>query len=317
MGNKPESCKSRQYYIYRMFGITILGNNSAVPAHDRHPTAQAVTIAGEVLLLDCGEGTQMQIKNYHVKRSRITRIFISHLHGDHYFGLIGLISSMALINRTTPLHLYGPAPLKELIDLQLSVSDSILPYELIFHPLEGPAVLVQTAKYRIETFPVEHKIPCYGFLIRENHAPRKIDPDLTRQYEVPQAYFEKLQWGADYQTKDGRLLKNEMLTVPGRKNLSYAYCADTLFTDSFLPFIKQVDVLYHESTYLDDFAEQAKNRFHSTAKQAAMIAERAEVGRLLLGHFSSKFKGVQPFEAEARAVFPYTDLSQEGVTYLV
>ncbi|SDZ73420.1 ribonuclease Z [Arachidicoccus rhizosphaerae] len=300
-----------------MFGVTILGNNSAVPAHDRHPTAQAVTIAGEVLLLDCGEGTQLQIKNYFVKRSRITRIFISHLHGDHYFGLIGLISSMALINRATPLHLYAPAPLKELIDLQLSISDSVLPYELIFHPLSGAETLVTTAKYKVEVFPVEHRIECYGFLIRENHAPRKIDPQKTREYEIPHAYFEKLQWGADYQTKDGRLLTNEMLTLPGKNNASYAYCADTLYTDSFLPYIQNVDLLYHESTYLDDFELQAKDRFHSTARQAAMIAEKASAGHLLLGHFSSKFKYVEAFEAEAREVFPYTDLSQEGVTYLV
>jgi len=300
-----------------MFGVTILGNNSAVPAHDRHPTAQAVTIAGEVLLLDCGEGTQLQIKNYHVKRSRITRIFISHLHGDHYFGLIGLLSSMALINRNTPLHLYAPAGLKELIELQLSVSDSVLPYELIFHPLNGAATLVETSKYRIDAFPVEHRIECYGFLIRENHAPRKIDPQKTSAFEIPLAYYDKLKRGADYQTKDGRIIKNEQLTQPGKKNLSYAYCADTLYTDSFLPYIKNVDLLYHESTYLDDFEAQAKNRFHSTARQAAMVAGKAGAGRLLLGHFSSKFKTVESFETEARAVFAATDLSREGVTYLV
>ena len=300
-----------------MFGVTILGNNSAVPAHDRHPTAQAVTIAGEVLLLDCGEGTQLQIKNYLVKRSRITRIFISHLHGDHYFGLIGLISSMALINRVTPLHLYAPAPLKELIDLQLRVSDSVLPYELIFHPLSGAQTLVTTSKYKVEVFPVEHRIECYGFLIRENHAPRRIDPEKTREYEIPHAYYEKLQWGADYETKEGRLLTNDVLTLPGKKNASYAYCADTVYTDSFLPYIQHVDLLYHESTYLDDFESQAKDRFHSTARQAAMIAEKANAGHLLLGHFSSKFKYVQSFEAQTREVFPYTDLSQEGVTYLV
>lgn len=300
-----------------MFGVTILGNNSAVPAHDRHPTAQAVTIAGEVLLLDCGEGTQLQVKNYHIKRSRITRIFISHLHGDHYFGLIGLLSSMALINRNTPLHLYGPAPLKELIDLQLRVSDSVLPYELIFHPLSGTATLVEDAKYHVEAFKVAHRIECYGFLIRENHAPRKIDPEKTRAFEIPNAYIEKLRWGADYQTKDGRVVKNEQVTVAGKKNLSYAYCADTLYTDSFLPSITGVDLLYHESTYLDDFEQQARERFHSTARQAALIAEKAKACRLLLGHFSSKFKEVQPFEDEARSVFVATDLSREGVTYLV
>lgn len=300
-----------------MFGVTILGNNSAVPAHNRHPTAQAVTIAGEVLLLDAGEGTQLQIMNYSVKRSRISRIFISHLHGDHYFGLIGLISSMAMINRIQPLHLYAPASLKALIDLQLSISDSELPFDLIFHPVTAAGRLVETSRYVVEAFPVEHRIECYGYLIRENRAPRRINPEKTRAFEVPHAYYEKLQWGADYRTKAGDILENELLTLPGKKNASYAYCADTLYTDSFLPYIQQVDLLYHESTYMEDLKVQARQRFHSTARQAAMIAAKAGAGRLLLGHFSSKFKDIEPFVLEAREVFEQTQLSQEGVTYLV
>ena len=299
-----------------MFGITILGNNSAVPAHDRHPTAQAVTIAGEVLLLDCGEGTQLQIKNYHVKRSRITRIFISHLHGDHYFGLIGLLSSMAMINRKDPLHLYAPARLIDILNLQLEVSDSVLPYKLIFHPVTAAQRLVETSRYIVEAFPVEHRIECYGFVIRENHAPRRIDPSKTIPNGVPQSFYEKLQWGADYTTKEGEVLKNESLTLPGKKNVSYAYCADTLYTDSFLPFVRSVDLLYHESTYLDDLAAQARDRFHSTALQAGNIAVKAGAGRLLLGHFSSKFKSVSAFEKEAREVFEASEISREGVTYL-
>lgn len=300
-----------------MFGVTILGNNSAVPAHDRHPTAQAVTIDGEVLLLDCGEGTQLQIKEYCVKRSKINYIFISHLHGDHYFGLIGLLSSMALINRTQQLHLFAPPALKDLIDLQLKVSDSTLPYQLIFHPLVEPGILVSEKKFTVEAFKVEHRIECYGFLIRESHSPRKINPQKTLEYEVPASFYDRLQHGEDYWTKSGNCIKNEWVTLPGKKNKAYAYSADTLFTTSFLPVIKGVDLLYHEATYLDDFEDQAKSRFHSTARQAAMIAGQAGAHRLLLGHFSSKYKSLELFESQSKAIFPNTDLSKEGITYLV
>lgn len=300
-----------------MFGVTILGNNSAVPAHDRHPTAQAVTIGGEVLLLDCGEGTQLQIKNYSVKRSKINHIFISHLHGDHYFGLIGLLSSMALINRTQDLHLYAPAPLKSLIDLQLTVSDSTLPYKLVFHSLENPGLLVTEKKFTVEAFAVEHRIPCYGFLIRQNHLPRRIDPEKCRDFEIPASFFDHLQRGEDYRQKDGAVVKNEWVTLAGKKNKAYGYCADTRFTTSFIPAIKGADLLYHEATYLSDLEVQAGNRFHSTAPQAATVAARAQVGRLILGHFSSKYKTLESFEEQACPVFANTELSKEGVTYLV
>ena len=300
-----------------MFGVTILGNNSAVPAYDRHPTAQVVTIGGEAILIDCGEGTQFQIKKYLVKRSKITRILISHLHGDHYYGLIGLLSSMALVGRSTPLYLYGPPPLGEVLQMQLKASDSVLPYELIFQPLTKAEPIVTTGKYIIESFPVAHRIPCYGFRITENHAPRRIDSEKVKASEIPRAYYEQLQWGADYTTKDGRVISNASVTLPGKKRLSYAYSADTLFTESFLPYIKGADLLYHESTYTEEFTQQAGERFHSTAKQAAQMAALAGASRLLLGHFSSRFKEVDHFELEAKELFEASEVSKEGVTYLV
>lgn len=300
-----------------MFGVTILGNNSAVPAHDRHPTAQAVTIGGEVLLLDAGEGTQLQIKNYSVKRSKISRIFISHLHGDHYFGLIGLLSSMALINRTEDLHLYAPAPLEQLIELQFKISDSHLPYRLIFHPLETGGLLVKAKNYTVDCFKVVHKIPCFGFMIRENHAPRRLNPEKAREYDIPASFYERLQAGEDYERKDGTLIQNQLVTLPGKYNRSYGYCADTLFTDAFLPAIQGADLLYHEATYLDDYLTQAGERFHSTARQAAQVAKNGDVGKLLLGHFSSKYKALSLFEEQACSVFANTEISREGVTYLV
>lgn len=300
-----------------MFGVTILGNNSAVPAHDRHPTSQAVTIANEVLLLDCGEGTQMQIKDYKVKRSKINYIFISHLHGDHYFGLIGLLSSMALINRTTPLHLFAPPALFEVIQLQLKIADSSLPFQLHFHPLEKEGEIVNETKFTVSCFKVIHRIDCFGFLIKEKHKSRKINLPKALAACIPTMFYERLQNGEDYLTKDGKIVKNETVTLEGKKNKAYAYCADTLYTESFLPNIHQVDLLYHESTYLNDFEEQAKNRFHSTAEQAAVIAKKADAKKLLIGHFSSKYKTLDLFELQSKSVFPNTELSKEGVTYLV
>lgn len=300
-----------------MFGVTILGNNSAIPAHDRHPSAQAVTIANQVLLIDCGEGTQMQIKDYKVKRSKINYIFISHLHGDHYFGLIGLLSSMALISRTEPLHLFAPPQLFEVIQLQLKIANSTLPFQLHFHPLEKDGEIVHETKFTVSCFKVMHRIDCFGFLIKEKHKCRKVDLPKVVAAGIPAMFYERLQNGEDYITKEGKCIENEMVTIPGKRNKAYAYCADTLFTESFLPYIQEVDLLYHESTYLNDFVEQAQNRFHSTAEQAAIIAKKAKVKKLIIGHFSSKYKTLDLFETQSQLVFPNTELSKEGVTYLV
>lgn len=300
-----------------MFGVTILGNNSAVPVHGRHPTSQAVTIADQVLLLDCGEGTQMQINEYKVKRSKIDYIFISHLHGDHYFGLIGLLASMALITRTRPLHIYAPAPLEELIRLQLHISGSVLPYELHFHALSDEGLIVDEDKFTVTCFKVVHRIECFGFLVKEKHNPRRIDAENVTAAGIPAAFYSRLQNGEDYTTKDGLLIKNEAVTLPGRDSKTYAYCADTLYTDQFLPFIHGADLLYHESTYLKDRADQAAQRFHSTAEQAALVAQKAAVKNLLIGHFSSKYLQLDEFEMQAKGIFPHTQVSQEGVTYLV
>lgn len=300
-----------------MFGVTILGNNSAIPAHDRHPSSQAVTIANQVLLLDCGEGTQMQIKDYKVKRSKINYIFISHLHGDHYFGLIGLLSSMALISRTEPLHLFAPPLLFEVIQLQLKIANSTLPFPLHFHALEKDGEIVHETKFTVTCFKVMHRIDCFGFLIKEKHKLRKINLSKVVAAGIPAMFYERLQNGEDYITKEGKRIENETVTLPGKRNKAYAYCADTLFTESFLPYIREVDLLYHESTYLNDFVEQAQNRFHSTAEQAAIIAKKACAKKLIIGHFSSKYKALDLFETQSQSVFPNTELSKEGVTYLV
>lgn len=300
-----------------MFGVTILGNNSAIPAYDRHPTAQVVTLNDQVFLIDCGEGTQMQIARYRIRRSKIHHIFISHLHGDHYFGLIGLITSMGLLGREQELHLYAPAGLKDIIDLQLKVADTNLPFPLVFHPLEAEGILVDTPKFSVACFATQHRVPCWGFIIREKRKPRKIDKVKVLQYDIPAAFYERLKDGDDYETREGELIRNEWVTLANKPARSYAFCADTRFDESLIDKTKGVTLLYHEATYLKDLAERALARFHSTTVQAATIALRAGAGKLLIGHFSSKYEKLDEFRNEAQAVFAETDLAIEGVTYRI
>ncbi|MBN9295634.1 MAG: ribonuclease Z [Filimonas sp.] len=300
-----------------MFGVTILGNNSALPAYDRHPTSQVVTLNEHLFLIDCGEGTQMQLSRYKVKRSRINHIFISHLHGDHYFGLAGLITSMGLLGRENDLHLYAPAPLEQIINLQLEVSDTTLPFKLHFHPLTADTLLVTHDKYSVECFPVYHRIDCWGFIIRERKKPRKIDKEKAVAYNVPAVYYERLKNGDDYESRTGEVVKNELVTIPNTPARSYAFCADTIYNTTIAEKVKNVTLLYHETTYLKDLHERAAARFHSTTVQAAEIATLANAQHLLIGHFSSKYDELDEFLHETQAVFPDTQLAIEGVTYLV
>ena len=300
-----------------MIKITILGNNSALPAYNRHPTSQVVDIEEQLFLVDCGEATQIQMQRYHIRRRRINYIFISHLHGDHYFGLMGLITSMGLMGRTAPLHLFGPPALQQIVDLQLQVATTVLPYPLHFTALEeGKAqILVDEASYKVESFPVEHRIPCHGFSFTHRHLQRRLLPEQCRHYEIPTAFFARLKNGEDYTRKDGLLVKNEWVTTAGTPDKKYVYCADTRTTDSFLPYILKADLLYHESTYVDNDQKKAFDRFHSTARQAAELAQKAGAGRLLLGHFSSKYQDLSLFYEEASQIFPDVEVSTEGITY--
>jgi len=300
-----------------MLAVTILGNNSAVPAFDRHPTSQVVTIDGINLLVDCGEGTQIQMINYKIRRSKISHIFISHLHGDHYFGLVGLINSFSLLSHTQELHVFGPSPLQEIIELQLKVADTTLTYPLHFHTITGEATLVDNEKITIKCFPTNHRIECYGFVFTEKKQPRKLDADKAKEYEIPFSFYERLKNGEDYTKKDGMIIKNESVTTEGPKGKKYAFCADTKYDETIIPHIKDADMIYHETTYLDNLRERAEARFHSTSKQAALIAKKANVKKLLIGHFSSKYSTLEEFEQEAREVFLDTELALEGVAYKV
>jgi len=300
-----------------MFGVTILGNNSALPAYDRHPTAQVVTLEQFQFLVDCGEGTQMQLSRYKIRRSRINHIFISHLHGDHYFGLPGLITSMGLLGRDTDLHLYAPPGLKPIIDLMLQAADTQFGYKLHFHPLEKEGVLVDDPKFSVECFNVYHRIQCWGFLFREKKAPRKINKQAIGSYRLEAADYERLKMGEDVITQNGEEVKSEVVTIANAPAKSYAYCADTIHNPLIAEKIKGVSLMYHETTYLKELEERAFQRFHSTTIQAADIAAKANAASLIIGHFSSKYEELDAFLEEAREIFPNTDLAIEGVTYRI
>jgi ribonuclease Z len=300
-----------------MLALTILGNNSAIPAYGRHPTAQVVTTAEELLLFDCGEGTQIQIMNYRIRRSRINHIFISHLHGDHYFGLIGLLNSFALLSRIQPLHVYGPSDLITVLDLQFKISDTKLPYQFTFHAIEKEGILLETKHYTVETFSTKHRIECWGFLVREKKNLRKVNADAARSFNIPPSFYPTLQKGEDYKNPEGTVIKNELVTFENAKPKSYAFAADTIYDPRIAELVSKADLLYHEATYPHALADKAGERYHSTTKQAADIALKAGVKKLLIGHFSAKFEDLVPFEAEAREIFNNTEVAKEGVTYLI
>jgi ribonuclease Z len=300
-----------------MLSVTILGNNSAVPAFDRHPTSQVVNLNGTNYLVDCGEGTQIQMIKYKIRRSKISHIFISHLHGDHYFGLVGLINTFSLLSHQQDLHIFGPSALEQIIQMQLKVAETTLSYNLHFHTITKEGILVNDDKIRISCFRTNHRIECYGFVFEEKRKPRKLDPDKAIKHEIPSSFYERLQNGEDYIRKDGKIIKNDQVTIAASRGDKYSFCGDTRYDESIIPHIKNSDLIYHEATYLDNLREKAEERFHSTAKQAATIALKAGVKKLLIGHFSSKYAELGEFEKEAREVFENTELALEGVTYQI
>jgi ribonuclease Z len=256
------------------FSLTVLGSNAAIPANNRNLSAHLLNANERFFLIDCGEGTQFQLRRYHISIQRIKHIFISHLHGDHFFGLIGLINSMHLLGRKEELHLYGPPMLHEVITLQLDVSKTTLNYPLLFHPLlmDQYELVFEQERLSVHSFPLRHSIPTCGFVFREKNPPRKV-------------------------------------TEPR----SYAYCSDTAFSETIIPYVREVGLLYHETTFMQDLAAAAADKFHSTATEAATIASMAGVKKLLIGHFSARYDDIGPLLAEARSVFPETYPAEEGI----
>jgi ribonuclease Z len=299
--------------------VTILGNNSALAAFGRHTTSQIVQVDDETLfMIDCGEGVQEQIQRFGIRKNKIAYIFISHMHGDHYFGLPGLLNSMNLLGRTAPLTIFCPDELPEIITAIFKAGDSQIQFPLSFCKLSTPnEYLVNTPRFSVRSFPVEHRIACYGFLVEKKSRARKINAAACESYQIPFTHYDALKDGADYIDEEGNAILNKWLTDDGTAPKKYAFCADTLFTTSFLEAVMGCDALYHESTYLQVDESKAAKRFHSTAKQAAQFAVLAKTKKLLLGHYSSKYREVRVFEEEARSIFPNTFATIEGITYEV
>lgn len=301
-----------------MIELTILGCHSATPKSNLNPTAQVLDINGELFLIDCGEGTQVQLRRNRIKFSRIKHIFISHLHGDHCFGLIGLISTFGLLNRQPDLHIHGPRGIENFIKHQLALTKTFLSYQLIFHELDSevPEVILETEKVSVETIPLAHRIYTNGFLFREKPGDRQLMIDVVQELSIDKAYYKSIVKGKDVQLQSGEIIKNEDLTLPPKKTLSYAFCSDTAFKPSLVDQIRGVDVLYHESTFLEHHEDLAYKTKHSTAKQAGIIAQKAKVGELILGHFSARYRNSEDFKVEAEIVFDPVKLAASGKKFI-
>ncbi|MGB0376847.1 MAG: ribonuclease Z [Flavobacteriaceae bacterium] len=297
--------------------LTILGCHSATPRKNAHTTSQLLEVQGHLFLIDCGEGTQMQLRKAQVKFARIKHIFISHLHGDHFYGLVGLISTFRLLGRTAPLHIYGPKGIKDIIVLQLKLANSWTDYELYFHELEaeGSQLIFENEKLSVLTIPLNHRIYTNGFLFQEKAGLRQLNREALAQYEIPVCDFEKIKAGSDYTLADGTVISNVKLSFSPKPVHSYAFCSDTAYHESIIPLVKGVEVLYHEATFLQKHADLAAKTKHSTAQQAAKIAQQAGVHQLILGHFSSRYKNHDLFLTEAQKIFTNTDLAEDLKTF--
>lgn len=297
------------------FEVTILGSGSATPTLRRNPTAQVVNLQEQLFLIDCSEGTQLQLRRRRIKFQKINHIFISHLHGDHYLGLIGLISTMHLLGRQQKLHIYAPPDLKEIIDIQLKASDTELRFPVEFHFLtaEVPVKILENKVVEVHTIPLKHRIYCNGFLFRERPRARKVIKQKAKGAGLPIEAYQYIKDGKDFTDDKGNVWKFEDFTKPPPKTRSYAFCSDTAYHPPIADQIKGVDLLYHESTFLDAMAERATDTYHSTAKQAAMIAEKAEAGHLILGHFSARYREADEFQTEARTIFEDSEVAEDGM----
>ena len=300
--------------------LTILGCHSATPRSNAHTSSQFLEINNDFFLIDCGEGTQAQLRKFKIKFSRIQRIFISHLHGDHFYGLIGLISTFSLLNRTTELHVYGPKGIKEIILLQLKLTKSWVEYPLYFHELSSPdsQLIFEDKKVEVYTIPLKHRIYTNGFLFKEKPLPRKLNmPAIGNHPEVQICDYQNLKNGKDFKTDDNKIILNSELTLDPPEILQYAYCSDTAYDEEIVPLLQDIDLLYHESTFLEDRKDLAEKTKHATALQAATIAKKANVKQLVLGHYSSRYKNLDLFLDEAKNEFDNVALAEAGKEFIL
>ncbi len=297
--------------------LTILGCYSATPRVLTNPTSQVLEINNHMFLVDCGEGTQVQLRKHKIKFNRIKHVFISHLHGDHFFGLVGLISTFRLLTRETDLHIYGPKGIKEVVTLQMKLADSWTNYKLFFHELTSKKseLIFEDDLVEVQTIPLNHRVYTNGFLFKEKEGDRKLNIVAAEGANIDKAYYRKLKQGFDVVNEDGKIIKNSEVTKDGVKPKSYAFCSDTSYKEDIVPIIKNVDVLYHESTFLEKHAHLAPKTKHSTAKEAASIAKQANAGTLLLGHYSTRYDSLNSFKEEAQEIFENVELCEDGKTF--
>lgn len=299
------------------FRVHILGCGSALPTLKHHSSSQVIEIRDKLFMVDCGEGTQMQLRRSRLRFTKINTIFISHVHGDHCFGLIGLISTFGLLGRTAPLHVYAPKEMEEILSMQIDFFCTALGYDVVFHGVETTEekVIYEDRSLTVTTIPLLHRKPCCGFLFKEKQMLPHIRRDVFDAYGVPLSQINNIKNGQDWITEEGDVIPNKLLTKPSEPARSYAYCSDTKYMPELYKCIKDVDLLYHESTYMDEDSDKAILYNHSTAKEAAMVAKAADAKKLILGHFSARYEDEQLLLDEAKGVFENTFLANEMVVF--
>ncbi|PQJ73744.1 ribonuclease Z [Polaribacter butkevichii] len=300
--------------------LTILGCHSATPRLNAFPTSQYLEINNRHFLIDCGEGTQRQMRKYKVGFSKINHIFISHLHGDHFYGLVGLLATFGILNREKELHIYGPKGIKEVTLLQLKISQSHAKYTMIFHELTSKKseLIFEDDKVSVRTIPLTHRVYTNGYLFTEKEKSRKLNMlNISGYPEIDKADYLNIKAGRDVVLPSGEVVPNAALTLNPPKPLSFAFCSDTSYKPDIVPIIKNVDLLYHEATFLQDREDLAKKTRHSTTKQAAEIAKQANVKELIIGHYSGRYKDISLFKKEAQEIFENTNLAEPGKTFKV
>ena len=297
--------------------LTILGCYAATPRTITNPTAQVLEIRNRMFLIDCGEGTQVQLRKNKIKFSKLNHIFISHLHGDHCYGLIGLVSTFMLLNRVTDLHIYGPKGIKEIILLQLKLSNSYTSYGLFFHELESleSQIVYEDDKVIVKTIPLKHRVYTNGFHFQEKTGDRKLNLQAVEQHKIETCYYQNIKNGKNITLDNGTVIPNSELSFDPIPPKSYAFCSDTVFDETIIPNIQNVDVLYHESTFLDSEEHLSQKTMHSTAKQAATIALKANVQQLILGHYSTRYDNIEMFRTEAKTIFSNILLADDGKSF--
>lgn len=299
--------------------LTILGSGSALPTRDNFPTAQLFDIREKQFLIDCGEGTQIRLRQMGLKLNRLGHIFISHLHGDHCFGLLGLISTLGMLNRTADLYIHGPVGIRDLFEPQLAFFCAESPFRICFEEFDArqSTVIYDDRSLSVTSLPLRHRVPCAGFLFREKPGYRHLLREWIDYYKIPVAQLNLIRQGADFVNAEGEIIPNERLTAPPNPVVSYAYCSDTAYNENLIPLLQGVDLLYHEATFADSEQKRARQTMHSTAREAATIASKAGVGKLLIGHYSARYHNKELLLDEARQVFENTELTHDMQTFAI